>query len=872
MRFIDGLRARLRLLFGREEAESRMEEELRFHIDMEAERLAREEGLEPIEARRRALVSFGGQERYREEMRDGRGLAWLSGLWLDIKLGVRMLVKYPIITAASVLALSIAIALATAWFEFTTDMARPSIPFEEADRIVTLRNRDLAIADRDFSSEPRAMYDFALWRDELQSVEHLTALSAGDHTVATEDGRYASLRSVRATPSMFQVTREPPLLGRPLTEADDRPGAPLVVLIGHAVWQRLFDGDRSVIGATVRIGAEHGTVVGVMPEGFGFPLNQELWLPLRERPSSFAPREGPPIRVYGRLAPGKTEEEARAELTTIGRRVAADIPASHEHLQPELGRYGRGGGESAIAAVLNIPFLLFLIVVSANVATLLFARTATRESEIAMRSALGASRRRIVVQLIAEALVVTSLAALLGLGLARWGMGWGMDLFFEVQQMAPPFWFDFGLAATTVVYVGILALLGAVIIGGVPGLRVTRGQLWPRFAQPGAGGSGMRFGRVSTAVIVVQVALCVAFIPVAIMNAQELILDRQASDFPAEAFLSGRVMLDAGPDAPGAAAALFDEAHRRLASEPGVLAATRANRLPGFNHPVQYLQIEGDSSMTLGARVVAVDPDFFDVLGARITEGRSFREADVTSGSDVAIVSREWAGWAFEGRSAIGQRFRYPGESEDGTSGWHEVVGVVEGIEPAIGPGSAVSVFRPLRPEQHASVQFYLRTAGDPESLAPQVASLVTAVSPALGVTDLLPLDDVWRPVERSDLFFTAALGVVSGIILLFALIGIYALMSFAVAQRTREIGIRAALGASPRRIIVTIFSRAVVQIGLGVLLGATLVSLTLARSPEGFRLVGGVAAAMIVIGLIGCLVPAMRALRIQPTEALRAE
>lgn len=448
--------------------------------------------------------------------------------------------------------------------------------------------------------------------------------------------------------------------------------------------------------------------------------------------------------------------------------------------------------------------------------------------------------------------------------------------------MRPPFFFSSDLTASTVLYVLALAVLGAVIIGGIPGARITRGRLWHRLAEPGAGGSGMRFGRVATGVIVVQVALCVAFIPVAIMNGQELLEDRRSSDFPAEAFLTGRLFqqLDRPPQGPGAeadqqepgAAELFEEANRRLAAAPNVLATTRASRLPGFNHPLEPIEIEGDSARTIYTRLVGVEPNFFDVVSARIVEGRSFRAEDVTAELGVAIVDRDWAMQTYGGGNPIGKHIRYPLRDEPQPGDWHEIVGVVAGMQNALGPGSPVSVFRPLRPEEHASFQFYLRTAGDPDEIMPQVHSLVTAVDPAIGIADLKPLDEVWRPVERSNVYFTVALGTVGAIILLFALIGIYALMSFTVAQRTREIGIRAALGADPRRIVVTIFSRAMGQIGLGVVVGAVLVSLTVADDADGRRLVAAVAAAMVVVGLMGCLIPAMRALRIHPTEALRAE
>lgn len=859
MSWLDGARARLRLL-ARRAAEERMDEEIRFHIDMETDRLVREEGLDPAEARRRALVAFGGVEKFKEELRDGRGFPWVRGLSLDLRLGFRMLVKYPVLTATSVLALALAFTLAAAWFEFTSDMTMPRVPLEEGDRIVGVRNRDLKSTDADFPSEPRSLHDFEMWREELVSIEDLTAYSRVAYTATTEDGRYAALEGVRTTPSLFRVAQ--------------------VVVLSHSAWLRLFDGDRSAIGKTVRLGAEHATVVGVMPEGFTFPRSDEFWTPLRERAIDYPRRAGPVIAMIGRLAPGYTLEQAQAELTMIGERTAAAFPETHEHLRPEVRRYPRGNEMAATTALLNIPFVLLLVVVAANVATLLVARTAARESELALRSALGAGRRRILLQLVAEALVTTSLAAALGLAVARWGLGWGMDLFWEVQQTKPPFWFDPGLSAPTVLYVGGLAVLGALIVGGIPGLRATHGRIWTRLPQPGAAGRGTRFGVLATGVIIVQVALCVAFIPVAVRTARQQLREPKGEGFPAATYLTGRLTRHApsaargagGPDEARRTAELFDELHRRIAAEPGVVAATRAHRIPGFNHPVVAIEVEDDSARILRVRGLSVDPNFFEVMGARIVAGRGFTESDVTGSADVAIVDEAWAAEAFGGRSPLGRRIRYPTREGEAGRRAYEIVGVVAGMDRAIGPGEPVAIYHPLKPGEHAAVQFYLRTAGPPEALIPRIVTLAPAMDPNLDVAGVMPLDDVWRPVQRSDAYFTVVLGVVVGVIVLFALMGIYALTSFTVARRTREIGIRATLGASPRRILITLFSRALPQIGAGIVLGAVLSSLAVAGDPAGLVLVGGVAAAMLLVGLAGCAVPAIRALRIQPMEALRVE
>jgi predicted permease len=899
MSLIHAARTRLRLLFSRHRVETRMDEEMRFHVEMEADRLVREQGLSADEAWRRAQITFGGTEKYKEQMRDGRGFAWLSSLSLDMKLGVRMLIKYPGLTLAGVLSIAVAVALAVSWFEFSSDIFRPKLPLEDGDRLVILTNWDVEAG----AQESRSLHDFETWRSEIAALEDLTAASQVTYNVSTEDRRTGTFGGSRITASGFELARVGPLLGRPLLPSDEGADAPAVVVIGHSVWQRLFDEDPAVLGRMLRLSGRPATVVGVMPEGFAFPVNQELWVPFRESALAHARREGPRIWMAARLAPGYTLAQAQAELATIGRRSAAESPQTHEHLEPRVQLFTKAASDDvgAFAALINVPFILFLIVVCANVATLVFARTATREGEIAVRSALGASRRRLVLQLFSEALVLTAVGAAVGLTAAHFGLQRGMALFWEVQQIRPPFWFSSGVSAVTVAYAAVLAVIAACIIGGVPALKATGRKLRHRLAQPGTGGAGMRFGAVSTGVIIVQVALCVAFLPIAIMSGRDLLPERRTElNFPADAFLTGEVVRQAPERVermPGADAGdrhgtveLFAEVQRRIAAEPGVQAVTFAGIMPGMNHPVDAIQLEDDSTHLDEVRVTPVDHNFIDVMGGRIVAGRGFHYEDITSGARVLIVDEEWARTSVAAANPLGHRVRFPGRPGEEANRWYEIVGVVAGMERARGPAEDVAIYEPLLPgaspgdvragadpgtvvrTENASAQMYVRTSGEPEMLVPQVHDILAAVDPSITAANMMPLDVAWQPVYRANVFFVGALATIAGVILGFALIGIYALMSFTVSQREREIGIRAALGANPRRIVISIFTRAFIQISLGVIVGATLISLTVMTTPGGIGIVSGVAAMMLVCGMIGCIIPAMRALRIQPTEALRAE
>ena len=437
---------------------------------------------------------------------DGRSGWGIS--WLDVKLGFRMLVRYPGLTLVGGLAMAFAIAIGAVVFEFVTILVHPSLPLDDGDRIVGIRNWDVAASRED----PRALHDFVTWREELESIEDLGAFHTLQRNLVTGEGAPEPVIVTAISASAFRVARVPPLLGRSLIEADEQAGAPMVVVIGYGLWQTRFGGDPEVVGRTVRLGTEQTTVVGVMPEGFEFPVSDNLWLPLRLNVLDYERGQGPAIRVFGRLAPGVTLDEAQAELTTIVSHAATAFPDADEHLQSQVMLYPLlildTSGMISLGSItlsqslerglmysINAFYLMFLVLVCGNVALLMFARAATRENEIAVRNALGATRSRIVAQLFAEALVLGGVAAVVGLAAAGFVLKWGLVVadgnLTEGGRL--PFWFDDSLAPATVLYAGGLTVLGAVIAGVVPALKLTRG-LEARLRQAAVGEPGQRFG------------------------------------------------------------------------------------------------------------------------------------------------------------------------------------------------------------------------------------------------------------------------------------------------------------------------------------------------------------------------------------------
>ncbi|AHG89809.1 MacB-like periplasmic core domain protein [Gemmatirosa kalamazoonensis] len=919
MRLTHAARTRLRLLFARRDAESRMNEEFRFHLEMEADRLVRDEGLEPQEARRRARLAFGYMERHKEEMRDGRGLRWLGGLSLDLKLGFRMLVKYPGLTVVGGLAMAFAIWVGAVVFQVVMLFVDPTLPLPGGDRVVYLRNWDVQANEK----EPRALHDFVVWRQAMRSVTDFGAWQDVVRNLKGRDGEARPVQVAAITASGFRVAATRPLLGRVLVPADEHIGAPPVVVLGHAVWRARFAADSTIVGQSVQLGDVYATVVGVMPPDFRFPIAHDAWTPFRPAARDDAPRRGPAITIFGRLAPGATLDDAKAELAVLGQRAARDLPATHEHLQPQVMPYAQmiGGApsaaeEGAVVALTQIFALMLLVLVCGNVALLLFARAATRESEIIVRSALGASRRRIVLQLFAEALVLGGVAAGVGLAAAQITLRqWALP-FLKMNYDQLPFWFDPRVTPATVLYAGVLTVLGAAIAGGLPGLKVTRG-IGSRLRAGTTGGGGLQFGGVWTAVIVAQVAVTVAFPGLVLVEGREQQRIRSYdAGFAADEYLTVKLDREATPgvDAAGDAAAaaayrarlgmLVETLRQRVAAEPGVVGVTFVDQLPRTNYDYYRIGLDDSASAPAGAaaarqprrytKVAFVDPSYFDVLRAPILAGRGFQAADLAPGARVAIVDQGFVDQALQGRNPIGRRVRVAenGIQPDGPGAdslpWLQIVGVVKnlGMIGAAETTREIGLYRPATPGSGFPPQMMIHTQGEPMALVPRVRAIAGALDPTLRLSQIQRADQV-----ADDLLWMLGMWLrttlaMTAVALLLSLAGIYAVLSFTVARRTREIGVRVALGAPQRTVLAAIFRRPLTQVGLGIAAGATLVALGalgLARTyqfqdwPKGLSL-GQIAllvvyaAFMLGVCLLACVVPTRRALRVEPIVAMRVD
>ena len=902
MKWFHAARARLRLL-RRNAAESRIDEELHFHIEMETERLIREEKLDHAEARRRALVAFGGVQQHRETLRDGRGTAWLGGLSLDLKLGWRMLAKYPGLTVVGGLAMAFGIWFGAVTFQMFSILSGTSLPLPEGDRIVKIQTWDLKASQ----DEDRVLYDYQFWRT-ARSITDIGAYRESSANLVGADGGAKPEVAAEITASAFRIAPARPLMGRVLNESDERAGAEPVVLIGHGVWTRRFDGDPQIIGRTVQIGNSFATVVGVMPEGFAFPVAHDVWLPLRTD-VAVEPLRGGSITVFGRLAPGITFENAQAELTSLGKRLAAEHPATHAQLQPKVISYTKWDAnpdeEMGLVMALTYFFIVALVmVVCSTVALLLFARAASRETELIVRSALGASRTRIVMQLFAEALVLAGVAAVVGLAMAQLALTrWGGP-YLKVNYGRLPFWYDFNLSPTTIVFGLLLAVLSAVVAGAMPARRITRG-LGSQLRAGTAGGGGVSFGGVWTAVIVIQIALTVALPAVVLlMRGEQKRVSSYDAGFPMKEYLGVALSVEGEPaetvtsDARAALntriGASLEALRGRLETEPGVTGVTFVDKLPGEWHDFQRLELVSvRGSVPRAAATASIDPAYFKVLQAPILAGRAFTTGDLSPDARVVIVDKGFVDLVMGGRNPIGHRVRISScdvpDSAAAMLPWYEIVGLVKelGMASASNPRRAPGVYLPASPGSPGGVHMIVRGQGDPLSMAPRVRELAMAIDPAIRVEKMLRLDQVTADfLWFIGLWMKMVMGL-TAVALLLSLAGIYSVLSYTVARRTREIGVRVALGASAPRVITSIFKRPLIQVTLGVIAGSVLIavmSVVVGNTTQfsgtgiaGFTLgdvplLAAYAVLMLAVCMLACVAPTVRALRVQPMEALRTE
>lgn len=861
------------LRFGK--AEDDLSREIASHLQLlEDQFVAR--GMSRDEARYAAKRAFGGVEQTKELQRDARSFRWLAGWPIDLKLGVRMLARSPGLTIVGVIALAVAIGAGAAYLEFTNDLLKPTLNVPGADRIIGVT----AWNPRESRDETRNLTILDTWRRNSTTLEYLGGTWPVSRHLTTPDGLTDPVRASQMSATGFRLMGAAPLFGRTLSEADEEPGAQPVAVVREDVWTTRYGKRADVIGQPARLGAIDYTIVGVMPEAFGFPERESLWIPLKDRSRVF--------HVFGRLKDGASLAGAQAELSGMFEAAMPQLKGRAEiHVEPYLDSVSeedRRGGEVLVIRAINLVFVVLLSICGANVATLVFARTAMREAEITVRTALGASRARICSQLFAEALVLSMVAAGAGLLAARFVGQWVKGLWTEGIG-GTPFWWNDSLGVPTIAYAGALAVFAAMIVGVIPALKATGPQLQSRVREAASGTATMQFGGVWTTVIVAQAALTVVFVSTAFSLGWAAVKSKAGINVT---YNRDRLLV-AGIDRATSAPSL-DDVVNAIRREPGVAEVSLTTALPGtvfeqFGYEFQAAGLQHDADKrkateTLWSQGAAVTDRFFETAGLTLKSGRTFTTADIRSGAAVAVVDETFVTKVLAGQNALGVRLRQSARRNDSPGPWLEIIGVVSpalvgerlGVEDA-------AVYRVG--DANTFMRLLVRTHTPAGPLTQRVYATARSVDPNITLVDLRTAAQVVYDDALPDRTFFQVFSVVSAIALLLATAGIYSLMSFTLARRTREVGVRVALGATQKDILFGVFGRVFRQIAIGVAIGslpgfAILESIAVS---EGYMkmfwavvAMAGVAGFVVLVALVSCTVPLRRALAIHPTEALRAQ
>ncbi|HET6681998.1 MAG TPA: ABC transporter permease [Gemmatimonadaceae bacterium] len=907
---VAGLLARVRSLYRglrhRADVESDMVEEFGHHLAERTDDLIRQ-GLAPDAADRQARREFGHAGTHRAQAREAIGLrsfAQLRFSWLDVKLGLRMLLKHPMLSLAAVFALAVGIPVGLAPSHIARALEAP-LPGDADDRVRAIRFWD------PLSSGVAPTWDdeFTFWQATLHSFSSLAAFRTSTYNVSLADGPSAPAAGALLSASAFNVLRAGPLLGRVLDSGDFAAGAPDVVVIGYALWSSRFGRDPGVLGRSIRIGRTLHTVVGVMPDGFRFPANEELWLPLRLA-SVGGVDERTPVRVLGRLADGVSVQQAQAELSSTGvpPLINADDAAERSRLRPEVVPFGLlylglpAGGLDSLTEFRFVQMLMFvlLLVACGNVAMLVFARTATRFRELAIRTALGASRSRIISQIFVETLLLAVVAAGVGVLVVNWALA-HVNLAALAGESALPYWLSLDVTPATVFSALALAAVSATVAGVAPAIAIT-GHAFSRNIRDR---SGVHFGGLTSALVVADIAVSVAAVGMALAisaHATDLQAANRATGIAASEYLAVEFRLpadDRGFTGARADLGARDRLRARLAAdqralvaaleqEPGVKRVAVGDVLPRMEHRSRPYELEGvdhaPDAPRRWTRLARVDAGFFDALERPILSGRNFVRTDAEQDAQVAIVNTAFVERVLEGRNPIGRRVRFPLAADTGSAAWYRIVGVVGplGVD-MLNAERGEAVYLPAAPGTINPMQLGVHAVTSPASLTGRVREVARTVDPDLVMGRVSVLSDVRQGDWYLVMGLAAGLVLLVGVLIALATSGLYAMLSLSVSERTREIGIRAALGASRPSLLATILKRSLLQIGLGAAIGLPIAArfvFELTGTPDGggsvlrsMALALGLSAGIVaLVGLSSCLVPTRRVLAIEATEAIRAE
>ena len=816
----------------------------------------------------------------------------MTGMIYEFRLAARSLAKAPGFSLLAIAILGIGLGFTVFMYTALNGYIFSPLPFDEADRIMHLERNQLS---EGIESMEVTQSDFIDWRREQTSFDDISGFYEGTVNISGSTDRPDRYDGAFITPGGLSQLREQPLLGRLFREEESQPGGPDVVLLGYNVWQFRYNGDANIVGQIVRVNSKPAEVIGVMPQGFSFPLSADVWVPLKIDVSQFDERtDGITLEVFGRLRDGVSQDQALAEFRTI----AAGLAETHVEnegisavIKPYTEEYIGGGTQQAILTILA-GAVLVLLIACANVANLIMARAVKRQREMAIRAAIGSTRRRLVMTVMAETIILAALASVLALFAAYWG-GKAVMAYFVAADQAPPFWVKLEPDLNVFLVTIGIALFAAFVAGLMPALRAAKIDLNSNLKE---GGHGMAGGvsKMAGTLVVVEIALSCALLVSAGLTSRSIIeMNQRSVGADTKNVIVGRMALFEESYPTGASQRqFFRDVADRMAADPQVIATSAGTSLPGdYPSGFQWISVEGYELPTevYGnfapyTQVAYVEPDYFDLFGIPLLAGDYFKLSDNEDSEPVLVITRQFAEWAFPDvpmAEVVGRRIRFAQADHETDEPWRRVVGVTENVHiDGLDDEPQPTTFVPMAQEPVRYAFVIARLRSDPLAFANRFRDVVQQVDSDTPVYWLQTVDQriaaqLSGPNVQTTLFMLMAAAAI-----LLSAGGLYAVLSYSVGQRTQEIGVRRALGAMDSGIIGMVAKRGAWQLGLGLgvglilavglgqLLSSQLFGVS-AFDPLSYIVAVGVLAVATVVATV---VPTRRALRIDPMQALRYE
>ncbi len=824
------------------------------------------------------------ETRGRDRRHSGGGHA-MDRLFLDVRFALRALLKAPTTTVAIVLTLALAIGANAAVFGIVDALLLRPYAMPDVDRIVmpvTTSPHWGAMAGHRETVSPA---DFLDWRRRLAggTIEQLAAIEWWNANLVGRD-EAERVPGFFVSAAFFDALDARPALGRLFREEEEIPAESKRVILSDGLWKRRFGGDPAIVGRPILIDAEQWTVVGVMPAGFDFPMRSQLWAPLAFNDRTARERGFHSLTVIGRLAPGRSLDEARAQMRAINQRLAGEHPDTNRELGVEVYTLSQGMGDPGVPSVLALwqaAAMFVLLIACANIANLLLARAAEREREIGIRLALGSSRSRIVRESFVETILLVLASVPLAIAAAWAELRLMHSLMPARIARFVAGWDRLGIDAWTIAATLACAAAAALAFGVLPAWQMARRGVADALRSDGRGGTGPGRQRVRRALVVAEISLVLPLLVAGMMSVSALTQFHTSwQGYDPTGVLTLRVALT-GPryGDPEARRRFAATAIDRLAAIAGSRGVAAANVLPAIDtNARRIIEIAGQPAVDPQNRprvdFRAASAQYFEVLGMPLLAGRPFRDSDQAASEPVAIVSAAMAQRFWPDGRAIDQRVRVA----DGR--WLRVVGICGDVVHDWFEGRVPTLYVPLAQEPPESLAFAVRTAGNPSASVADARLAIARADPMQPAYDVMPMRQVLSDRTISLQYIAGVMGAFAGLALLLALFGLYAVMTFLVAQRVREIGVRLALGATGRDVVRMTLTQAARLTLAGVAIG-TLLAIALARAMESgllgivssdVRTTGILAAALGVTALVASYLPARRAAQVNPIDALRAE